>query len=146
MPKRIVYTRERNLVSVCAPSHTALWYMIYGGRWNGFPELDKFLLRQIEVQAKECGHRAAKKFVYAMQFGGCTLEESYEIMRDRFCAHLGTGCEIWDTSEIAKLDRKYRNAWRRSHNGGPIYLDEEEVQKIDERISWDRYEKLKGIK
>jgi hypothetical protein len=43
-------------------------------------------------------------------------------MRDGFCSHLGTGCELWDVADVP-LDRWFRNAWRRSHNGGPIYVD-----------------------
>ena len=58
-------------------------------------------------------------FVMAMQFGGCTDAEAYEIMRDRFCAHLGSGIELWDTTDVPK-DRWFREAWVRSHNGGPI--------------------------
>jgi hypothetical protein len=110
-----------------------------GGRWDGHPP--GFLQRQIAAQAKNgVGERAACRFVLAMQFGGLNTAEAYAVMRDRFCAHLGTGCELWDTSEIS-VDRRYRDAWRRSHNGGPIYLDEEEVMRIDEMRMWQEYEK-----
>ena len=36
----------------------------------------------------------------AMQFGGCTDAEAYELMRDRFCAHLGSGIELWDVDDV----------------------------------------------
>ena len=36
----------------------------------------------------------------AIQFGGCTDAEAYELMRDRFCTHLGTGIELWDTADV----------------------------------------------
>ena len=55
----------------------------------------------------------------AMQFGGCTDAEPYELMRDRFCAHHGTGIELWDVADL-RTDRWFRDAWVRSHNGGPI--------------------------
>jgi hypothetical protein len=54
-----------------------------------------------------------------MLFGGCTDAEAYELMRDRFCAHRGTGIELWDVSDVPS-DRWFRDAWVRSHNGGPI--------------------------
>ena len=54
-----------------------------------------------------------------MQFGGCTDAEAYELMRDRFCAHEGTGIELWDVGDVPS-DRWFRDAWVRSHNGGPI--------------------------
>ena len=118
MPKRIVYTRPDGGVSVCAPSLTALRYMTGGGgRWDGYPR--GFLDRQIAKQSEECGERNAHRFVMAMQFGGCTDAEAYELMRDRFCAHHGTGIELWDVGDVPQ-DRWFRDAWVRSHNGGPI--------------------------
>lgn len=140
MLKRIVYTRFDGGVSVFAPSLTALAYMTGGGgRWDGFPR--GFLDRQIAAQAKYgVGEWAAARFVRAMQFGGLSTPEAYGIMRDRFCAHLGTGCELWDVTDIP-TDRTYRNAWRRSANGGPILLDEEKVRKIQEARMWAEWEK-----
>jgi hypothetical protein len=88
-----------------------------GGRWDGFPR--GFLDRQIAKQSEEYGERNARRFVIAMQFGGCTNAEAYEVMRDRFCAHHGSGIELWDKADVP-TDRWFRDAWRRSHNGGPI--------------------------
>jgi hypothetical protein len=114
-----------------------------GGRWDEDIRWDReFLARQIAKQAEECGEWAAARFVRAMQFGGCSTPEAYGIMRDRFCAHLGSGHELWDTADVPQ-DRTYRDAWRRSHNGGPILLDERKVMEIDEaRIArmWAAYE------
>lgn len=102
-----------------------------GGRWDGFDP--GFLDRQIEAQAKDgVGERNARAFVRAMQFGGCSDAEAYEIMRDRYCSHLGTACELWDSSDFP--DRWFRNAWRRSHNGGPIVID----MKVAKRIQISR--------
>lgn len=139
MLKRIIYTRPDGGVSVCAPSLTALAYMTGGGgRWDGFPR--GFLDRQIAEQAKYgVGEWAAARFVRAMQFGGLSSPEAYAVMRDRFCAHLGTGCELWNIEDIP-TNRTYRNAWRRSHNGGPIELDEQEVRKIQETKAWAEYQ------
>jgi hypothetical protein len=145
MPKRIIYTRHDGGVSICAPSLTAMAYMTGGGgRWDGFPP--GFLDRQIAEQSKHgVGERAAVRFVHAMQFGGCSTAEAYGIMRDRFCAHLGTGCELWDVEDIP-TDRSYRNAWRRSHNGGPIWIDGRKALAIDEARAWAVYEALHGAR
>jgi hypothetical protein len=70
-------------------------------------------------QSEECGERNAHSFVIAMQFGGCTDAEAYELMRDRFCAHHGSGIELWDVGDVPR-DRWFRDAWVRGHNGGPI--------------------------
>jgi len=121
MPRRIVYTRPDGGVSICAPSETALRFLGSGGRW-GAPERG-FIDRQIAAQSADgVGERAATRFVRTMQFGGAALGEAYDIMRDRFCAHLGTGAELWDVDDVP-ADRWFRNAWRRSHNGGPIMID-----------------------
>lgn len=170
MPKRIVYTRPDGGVSVCAPSLTAMSYMTGGGgrwdppegkmwyRWNNksylidvpyrlrlykFTTPTWFLDAQINEQAKYgVGEAAARSFVHAMQFGGLTTAEAYGVMRDRFCAHLGTGCELWDTIDVP-IDRTYRDAWRRSANGGPIRLDENKVREIQEFQAWLAYERSK---
>lgn len=141
MPKRIIYTRPDGGVSICAPSLTALRYMTSGGgRWDDVLRWDRdFLDRQIAKQAEECGEWAAARFVRAMQYGGCSTPEAYGIMRDRFCAHLGTGCELWDTADVP-TDRTYRSAWRRSHNGGPIQIDARVARAIDEDRMWREYE------
>ncbi len=132
MPKRIVYTRPDGGVSICAPSATAMCYMTHGGgRWRGFDP--GFLGRQLAKQAEECGERNARRFIGAMQFGGCTDAEAYEIMRDRFCAHLGTGHELWDVADVPR-DRWFRDAWVRSHNGGPIDIDIKKARPIQ----WQR--------
>jgi hypothetical protein len=142
MPKRIVYTRPDSGVSVCSPSLTALHYMTGGGgRWDDIIRWDReFLARQIAEQAKHgVGEWAAARFVRAMQFGGCSTPEAYGIMRDRFCAHLGSGHELWDTADVPR-DRTYRDAWRRSHNGGPILLDDRKVRELQEARMWRAYE------
>jgi hypothetical protein len=134
MARRIVYTRHDGGVSICAPSQTALAYMTGGGgRWNG--EAPGFFDRQIAEQAKHgVGERAAARFVNAMQFGGCTDAEAYAIVRDRFCAPYGTAFEVCDTEELP--DRWFRDAWCRSHNGGPINIDLAKARKIQfKRIS-----------
>jgi hypothetical protein len=120
--RRIIYTRPDGGVSVCAPSDTALRYMTGGGgRWDDIVVWDRgFIDRQIAAQSKDgVGERAAHAFVMAMHKGGCSTPEAYGIMRDRFCAHLGTACELVEVADIS-TDRWFRNAWRRSPNGGPI--------------------------
>ncbi len=128
--RRLVYTRPDGGVSVCAPSDTALRYMTGGGgRWDGIATRG-FLDRQIEAQSRDgVGERAAHRFVMAMHKGGCSTPEAWEIMRDRFCAHLGTGCELWDVADVP-TDRWFRNAWRRSHNGGPIEIDMRKARRL----------------
>lgn len=116
MNKRIVYTRFDGGVSICCPADDAIAWMGCGGYWNDYPR--GFMDVQIERQIKDGRDPdAARRFAHAMQFGGCTTAEALEIIRDRDCAHLGTAIELWDD---VPTDRWFRNAWYRSHNGGPI--------------------------
>ena len=63
-----------------------------------------------------------------MDEGGCTTAQAFEIIRDRDCGHLGTGHELWSAADLP--DRWFRNAWRRSHNGGPISIDMDKAREI----------------
>jgi hypothetical protein len=38
-------------------------------------------------------------------------------------------------------DRTHRSAWRLSHNGGPVWIDEQKAQEIDEARMWTAYER-----
>ena len=92
----------------------------------------RVLDRQIAKQSEECGERKEHRFVMAMQFGGCTDAEAYELMRDRFCAHHGSGIELWDVGDVPQ-DRWFRDAWVRSHNGGPIDVSLRKARSIQFR-------------
>lgn len=128
MDKRIVYTRHDGGVAIVCPSANAVRWLGCGGRW-GTPTrgwLDEQLRRCVEAGHEE---RASWRFIQAMQWGGCTTVEALEIIRDRDCAHRGTGCELWDAAEVP-IDRWFRDAWRRSHNGGPILIDMKKARRI----------------
>ena len=121
MTKRIVYTRNSDGgVSVCAPTQWAIETMSCGGFWSDMPR--GFGDIQIERQiARGVNPDAAQRYVRAMQFGGLTTAEAYAVIRDRDCAHLGYHIELMDFEDLP--DRWFRNAWRRSHNGGPVWVD-----------------------
>jgi hypothetical protein len=119
--KRIVYTAHDGSVAICAPTDWIMTALCCGGLWDHFPR--GFIDTQIERQiARGVKADAARRYANAVQFGGCTTAEAFEIIRDRDCAHLGTAIELWDVDDIP-ADRWFRDAWRRSHNGGPISID-----------------------
>lgn len=130
--KRIVYTRHDGGVSVCSPSQEAIVWMGCGGFWNEAPR--GFMDVQIERQiARGIPAAVARRYAHAMQFGGCTTAEAYEIIRDRDCGPYGTAFELWDILP----DRWFRDAWTRSHNGGPINIDLVKARKIQWRKAWN---------
>lgn len=133
MNKRIVYNRTCDGgVSICCPAVEAITWMGCGGFWNGHPR--GFMDAQIERQiARGILPDVARRYAHAMQFGGCTTAEALEIIRDRDCAPRGSAIDLWDFDDIP-ADRWFRDAWRRSHNGGPISID----LKLAKPIQWKR--------
>ena len=121
MRARIVLTRPGGCVSIVCPSENAIRFMGCGGRWPDKPRgwLDEQIDRHIAA-----GHCriATPRYVRAMAFGGLNSQEALALIRDRDCAHRGSGIELWDVGQIPS-DRWFRDAWRRSHNGGPISID-----------------------
>lgn len=121
MRKRIVYTRhEDGGVSICCPALEIIQALSCGGYWSDKPR--GFAERQIESMiARGVSPDAARNYARAVVLGGCNTQEALAIIRDRDCAHLGRQIELFDIDEIP-ADRWFRNAWRRSHNGGPISI------------------------
>lgn len=121
MMRRLVYTRHDGGVTVCCPSLPIIRRMNCGGMWGKSPR--GWVSRQIDDQIA-AGHNKdiARRFIRALQFGGCSEPEALAIIRDRDCAPLGTGIELWHVADIPG-DRWFRDAWVRSHNGGPISIN-----------------------
>ena len=127
--KCIVYNRSDGGVSICHPSEWAISMMGSGGLWDERPRgyVDVQIERQI---ARGIRADVARRYARAMQFGGCTTAEALEIIRDRDCS--GFAMELWETGDVPK-DRWFRDAWKRSHNGGPISVDLELARPIQMR-------------
>lgn len=127
--KRIVYNLD-GVVWVRCPSGWAISMMGCGGLWDDFPPgyMDKQIERQIR---RGVPPDVARRYARAMTFGGCTTAEALEIIRDRDCLG-GAAIELWDASDVP-TDRWFRDAWRRSSNGGPISVDFEKAKPIQIR-------------
>jgi hypothetical protein len=118
--RRIVYTRHDGGVSICQPSPWCVEWLANGGFWAWRPQ--ESLEALVESGVAQGRHEwAVRRFIRAMNDGGCTTAEAFAIIRDRDCGHLGTGFEVWDIADLP--DRWFRDAWVRSHNGGPINTD-----------------------
>ncbi|ETR76393.1 hypothetical protein X566_00775 [Afipia sp. P52-10] len=120
--KVIVYTRHGDAgVSICTPTPEIIAAMAHGSYFGKRPR--GFLDEQVERNiANGIRSDVARRFVHALEFGGCTTAEALEIIRDRDCGPHGTAIELWDAADVP-ADRWFRNAWRRSANGGPISVD-----------------------
>lgn len=123
----ILYTRHDGGVTVTYPTREIFRVMQCGGFWNDKPS--GYVQTQIERQISSgIDPDHARRFAHAVAFGGCSEAEVWEIIRDRDCGHLGTLHELIDVSELP--DRWFRDAWRRSSNGGPPSVDLEKAKPI----------------
>jgi hypothetical protein len=119
--KHIIWTRPDGGVMVTVPSSNCIRWLETGGRWLG--ERVSFVDEQIERHIAD-GHmeRVAVSWCRGLQNGGVARRDAIELIRDRDCRG-GVAHELIDPSDLT--DRWFREAWRRSHNGGPIWLDVE---------------------
>lgn len=135
-PERILATQADGSVHITCPAEWGIAALMYGGawadRWPGF-----WIAQVMRMVARGVPSAAAYRYARMMMTGGATRQEAIEIIRDRDCR--GHAIEIVDISEIPE-DRTYRDAWRRSRNGGPIWIDEDKARSIDEARMWRQYE------
>ena len=131
MSRVILYTKNEGGVAVCPPTEEIFQAMQFGGMWDHMPH--GVVSRQIDAQVAS-GIRPdhARRYAYAVAFGGCSEAEGWEIIRDRDCARHGYLHELIDNSELP--DRWFRDAWKRSENGGPVAIDLEKAR----AIQWKR--------
>lgn len=128
--KAIIYTRHDGGVSVCTPSPEIFRVMQCGGFWNDRPR--GYVQTQIERQiASGINPDHARRFAHAVAFGGCSEAEVWEIIRDRDCSQHGNLHELIGVSDLP--DRWFRDAWQRSHNGGPPSVNLEMARPIQWR-------------
>lgn len=111
---------------------------MHGGRWPWRPAAwrEEQIARQI---ADGINEEIAAKWVRHLHEGGLTQLEALWLIGERDARRFGTALELVDASEIP-VDRTYRDAWRRSLNGGPIYIDDEAAIRIDEERLWRIYD------
>ena len=148
MTKRIVYSRYSDGgVTVTTPTEWAIAMMSCGGFWSDKPrgygdvQIERQISRGVQPDA-------ARRYVKAMTLGGLTTAEAYAVIRDRDCAHLGYHIDLMDFEDLP--DRWFRNAWKRSANGGPVGVDLNlarplQWQHIRQRVSTENKRRLEAF-
>lgn len=140
--ERILDTRKNGRVAVTCPTESGISDLMHGadhpfhpwhgrGWWFWIVQFNRMIARGVKPSA-------AYRYARMMVTGGCSRRDAIEIIAERDCAHLGSAVEIVDVDELP-ADRTYREAWRRSQNGGPVWIDEEHALRIDEAIMWKAY-------
>jgi hypothetical protein len=129
--RHIVYTSPGGTVSICSPAPEFIdGWLSHGGYWQDKPRgwADAWIDRRTAEGRHEL---SVAHFARKVQMGGCSTAEALATIRDFDCAHLGAGCELWRADDFP--DRWFRDAWRRSHNGGPISIDLNAARRVQFR-------------
>lgn len=129
--KCIVSTRKDG-VSITYPTNEIMQILTCGGAPKGY--LGPFTADGQIASMVERGIRedVAHKYIKHLLCGGMTDAEAYELIRDRDTNREWSGKELWDCSDIPH-DRWFRDAWYRSHNGGPIEIDLSKAKPVQYR-------------
>jgi len=130
--RAIVSTRPDGAVSITRPTSPCFKMLTHGGapvamfarRASRDWEIEKHLKSDAWHPSlpQSVRERLAARWVDGLMLGGLTDAEAYGLVRDRDTDDDWTGKELWDADEVP-ADRWYRDAWRRSHNGGPISIE-----------------------
>lgn len=73
--------------------------------------------------------RAARRWLRALEHGGRSEADAWALLRWRCVDPTHTAVEVCETDDLP-ADRWFRNAWRRSPNGGPIWIDLERARPV----------------
>lgn len=139
--ERIISTSKGGGVLLTCPSEWGIQALMYGGAWRMFDR--DFWKRQIDSMiGRGVIPEAAHKYALTMMTGGVSRSGAIDIIAHRDVAHVASALDIVDISEIPQ-SRTHRDAWRRSHNGGPIWIDENIATRIDEARMWSAYMRQK---
>ncbi len=142
MTRRFISTSATGGVVITCPAPQCLQHLKHGRRWPD--ATGAWIEQQIERQVAEgISADIAARWVRAMQWGGLSNHEALWLIADRDCRKLGSATELVDASEVP-IDLTHRDAWRRSHNGVPIWIDEKLARKIDEERMWRAYDASKS--
>lgn len=125
--KVILFTAHKKNICVTYPTREVFRGMQLGGYWSHFPH--GFMDVQIERKIKDgISPEHATRYAKALTFGGVSEAEAWGIIKDHDCARHGFNHDLIDTDELP--DAYWWDAWRRSDNGGPVYVDMMKAQVI----------------
>ena len=123
----IVSTRPDGGVSFNTPFPEIMSILTLGGAEEGYSsrvDRDAQIAAFVRDGIRET---IAVRWFDSVVSGGLTDAEAYDLIKDRTTKPDWTGHELWEASPT---DRWFRNAWKRSPNGGPIYVDLERARPV----------------
>lgn len=129
--KVIVCTTEDGAVAIVHPTPECL-KELKQGRVDTLDrdwEIFKFVNEPHWRPDRKDREKIAATWIDALINGGVEGDAALELIALKDAPAYATGIEFWDRSEVPS-DRWFRNAWRRSPNGGPIRIDLDKARDI----------------
>ena len=133
LTKRLLYTRPDGGVGVVALTPWCHRALTCGGGW--LSHVGTTAAREAaKAEARGCDPGIEHRFATALESGGCSDAEAWGLIRDHDLPADAGAAELIEFSELP--DRWFRDAWGRSHNGGPIVVRLDKARAIQrQRIS-----------
>ena len=105
-------------------------------------EVEKYVRDSSPLKIREGRRAFAEKWTDAKTYGGLSEFEAIMLIWEytRREGAIPANAMMPEIVHEADLPWRYREAWRRSSNGGPVWVDEAKAQAIDEMRAWSRYE------
>lgn len=132
--KRVVATNADGSVTVIVPSPRCVDVLMTGGAVVDRASAINLLLSSGSWQSDltpVTRRRLAETWVEGLITGGLSEDEAVALIGEYSRAPGMTALEVIEAHDLP--ERTYRNSWRRSRNGGPVYIDEEHA-------AWGLYE------
>lgn len=119
LTKRLLYTRPDGGVGVVALTPWCHRALTCGGGW--LSHVGTTAAREAaKAEARGCDPGIEHRFATALESGGCSDAEAWGLIRDHDLPADAGAAELIEFSELP--DRWFRDAWGRSHNGGPVEI------------------------
>lgn len=122
-----MYTRPDRGVAICYPTPWNIAVLTGWGWPDIIPIRDRLIANAVRAGRSET---EATRWINALIAGQKTDAEALELVAERAVPKDAAGTEVWDVADLPR-SRWYRNAWRRSRNGGPISIDLEAAKALD---------------
>lgn len=130
MRRVIVSTRPDRAVTITAPTSEIMRILTHGGVPEAY--FGRTLDRDWEIEKLvRDGRREiiAVRWIDAVIAGGLTDAEAHGLIAEKDVPSDHAGIDLWDHSDVPR-DYWFRDAWRRSRNGGPIDIDFDVARRV----------------
>lgn len=132
--RRILYTAPDSAVGVVAMTPWCRRALTCGGGW--LSHVGSTVAREVaKAEARGADPDTERRFAFALEHGGCSDAEAWDLIRRHDLPVDAAAAALIEFDDLPS-DRWFRDAWRRSLNGGPVWVDLERARLVQrERLA-----------